>query len=305
MTASEASPEPAQDAVTDSGNALASYAGVANSGIINGDVTTEYHAHHYPAGILPQSGSVVPPVPRIRRRALITAVSLLSASAAGVLGYTALSTTNGSGAGQDDDAPNAGPTLAGVSAVPVAGALIEQDFAKSPGRWPQGAVEHGVQHYAAGGGYHVRTTTGDSPVWVTAPVTGVAVNAIRLTATATVHAGNSGWGLWYHNTITGTRYEFSLTHDGSAYIKIHGGPTEKAWEQVQNFTAGQKNGIVAECRATQQGVQLDLTINGERRSGHVHQNQLLGRGTIGIHAFHFKHKEKADIQFHDFTAVRL
>ncbi len=287
MTTGGASPEPVPDAgaVSDSGSAQAKNAGVANSGIINGDVTTAYHEHHYREAAPLRSEDAAPVPPRIRRRALFAAVGLVSASAVGALGYTAWRTNTGTG--------------------PVEGVLIEQDFGGSSGGWPLGVVEHGVQEYAAGDGYRIRTTTGDSPVWVTAPLPGQAVSAIRLAAAATIHAGNSGWGVWYHNTITGTRYEFSLTHDGFAYIKIHGGLAEPSWEPVQHFKTGQKNHLVAECRVTQQGVQLDLTINDEPRPERLHQNQLLGRGTIGLHAFHFKPKKKADIQFHDFKAVRL
>lgn len=184
--------------------------------------------------------------------------------------------------------------------------LFRDDF-KNPDRgWYVGQAPNGVAEYVSGQ-YRINANRGGVAVWSPAPAVRPAA-AIQIIATARIANGQGGWGVWCRGTDTGERYEFIVSHAGSAYIKTPGDRGTKP-VPIPSFDAYQDTQVVAECRDAPNGagVELTLAVNGKSIPPYLDRGPLLGPGKVGVHAFSFGdvHGDPADVRFSYFEVDRL
>jgi hypothetical protein len=165
--------------------------------------------------------------------------------------------------------------------------LFCDDFRDATRGWRPADATGGAASYVHGG-LELHANRGYA-LWDTAPAD-LAESAIHITAHARfAKAGAGAWGVWCRGTEDGaTRYEFTVTHTGTAYIKI--GDHADLY-QVPNFHADEITTIEATCRDVigGNGVQLTMKVNGDALTINrtAENEQVLGPGLVGAHAATF------------------
>jgi hypothetical protein len=178
------------------------------------------------------------------------------------------------------------------------------DFGDARRGWQVGVEPmSGTAQYASDG-LRVQANPGYAR-WVAAPVD-VSTSAIRITTRARItRAGAGGWGVWCRGTPDGSsRYEFTVTHDGHAYIRTPERQTEP--RLFMDFDASRDNAVQAVCRDVPDGgVELVMHINGIHVLTHVDRSQsILGPGEVGVHAATFGDVQSAPVSVR-FTGFRV
>ncbi|GAB2817180.1 hypothetical protein GCM10027176_22270 [Actinoallomurus bryophytorum] len=170
--------------------------------------------------------------------------------------------------------------------------LYQGNFHDASQGWTVGKSGSGEERYTSGA-YQMDAARGKAE-WSPAPIVRMGAN-VRLTAVARMISGNGGWGAWCRGTPNNdSRYEFSITHAGYAYIRTPNRTT--AATAIPHFDAFRDNRIVAECNDAPHtsGVRLTLKVNGKQIASYLEAGSpLLGPGAMGIHTFTFVDVEGA------------
>lgn len=157
-----------------------------------------------------------------------------------------------------------------------------------PGRgWTTMNAGAGAARYVHGG-LQLQGNPGYA-IWEASPADAVPA-AVRVTAAARmITAGAGGWGVWCRGTADGSRrYEFTITHTGTIYIKV--GDQGHEQHRIDDFQADENHTVEGICRDLPDsgGVELIMKVDGGT-VGHAIDNSrlILGPGRVGLHAATF------------------